>query len=520
MTQIPPFYQSPLSTASTTQSTLSTTNDFFSQIRTQIDSFISSGKFQELSLFLNSLQGVDRNLVSNLLTSIISEVIETNQNVQLIKILLSHGADVNTIIHCQDIKEEDGITLLMYSIMIKNVELFKCVLSFGPDILITDAENQNAVVTSILLNEDKDVFFLEQLLKLNHSAVHTEVTIENETHNLLTLATDKNKPTYVALLLTHGIDVNYAAKPSLDTAMHIAVKNDYLEIAEQLYKHERYDHNRLNKEMKTPKDIACELKAKVYNTLFINERDDTLQQQLNSHLQFQQQLNMHSNSGNNVVNAYSGPNNINNAIRMQNTPMQQLMSSSSQGNPGVNGVGAGASQNVVNANLNVQSTLGSAGQNNNLIITQGVNATATPSSGRVNNKGVSNSIGIGMRRKNNFLLKKNLKIPIELPKQKMAISNIYIDINKANPKLCVNINKTPEQLSDEMEKMKKQLEEKVKALRNYEMLLNDVSAYVYTYINSLLEKKSNQNAEGTNRNEGLEDSEVQNERNKPATRHH
>ena len=483
MTQIPPFYQSPLSTTSTTQSTLSSTNDFFSQVRTQIDSFISSGKFQELSLFLNSLQEVDRNLVSNLLTCIISDVIETNQNVQLIKILLSHGADVNTIIHCQDIKEEDGITLLMYSIMIKNIELFKCVLSFGPDILITDAENQNAVVTSILLNDDKDVFFLEQLLKLNYSAVHTEVTIENETHNMLTLATEKNKPTFVSLLLTHDIDVNYAVKPSLDTAMHIAVKNDYLEIAEQIYKNERYDHNRLNKDMKTPKDIACELKAKVYNALFINEREDLLQQQqqLNNHLQFQQQIKMHSNNSNNVVN------NVNNAMRLQNTQMQQLMNTniqSMQSNQGVNGVNN--NQSIVNANLTVQSSSGNAVKNNNLLITQGM-STTTSSLNKVNNNnklGNNNSIRVGMRRRNNFLMKKNLKIPIELHKQKMAISNIYIDINKANSKLCVNINKTPEQLTDETEKMKKQLEEKVKTLRNYEMLLNDVSIVLYIYINA------------------------------------
>ena len=494
MTQIPPFYQSPLSTTSTTQSTLSSTTDFYSQIRTQIDSFISSGKFQELSLFLNSLQEVDRNLVSNLLTSIISDVIETNQNVQLIKILLSHGADVNTIIHCQDIKEEDGITLLMYSIMIKNIELFKCVLSFGPDILITDAENQNAVVTSILLNDDKDVFFLEQLLKLNYSAVHTEVTIENETHNMLTLATEKNKPTFVSLLLTYEIDVNYAVKPTLDTAMHIAVKNDYLEIAEQIYKCERYDHSRLNKDMKTPKDIACELKGnKVYNALYINEREDMLQQQqqqqqqMNSHLQFQQQINMHSGGGsnNNVVN------NVNNAMRLQNTQMQQLMNANvqaMQSNQNVNGVNS--NQNIVNVNTNMpmqSSSSGNVTQNNNLIITQGMNNTTTPlSSSTSNNRVVGNSNnnnkignGIGMRRRNNFLLKKNMKIPIELHKQKNAISNIYIDINKTNSKLCVNINKTPEQLSDETEKMKKQLEEKVKTLRNYEMLLNDVSSYLH-----------------------------------------
>jgi hypothetical protein len=330
--------------------------------------------------------------------------------------------------------------------------------------------------------------------------VHTEVTIENETHNMLTLATEKNKPTFVSLLLTYEIDVNYAVKPTLDTAMHIAVKNDYLEIAEQIYKCERYDHSRLNKDMKTPKDIACELKGnKVYNALYINEREDMLQQQqqqqqMNSHLQFQQQINMHSgNNSNNVVN------NVNNAIRLQNTQMQQLINANiqaMQSNQNVNGVNS--NQNIVNVNVNVNtnmpkqsSSAGNVTQNNNLIITQGMNNTTTPLSSSTtnnrvvgsnnNNNKIGNGIGIGMRRRNNFLLKKNMKIPIELHKQKNAISNIYIDINKANSKLCVNINKTPEQLSDETEKMKKQLEEKVKALRNYEMLLNDVSP-LYIYI--------------------------------------
>ena len=83
---------------------------------------------------------------------------------------------------------------------------------------------------------------LQELLKLNKEAVDTIYYDQenNMTHNLLTLAASKNKKNIVALLLEYNCDLNYQIPETGDTAMHLVVINDNVEIALLLEKHPKY----------------------------------------------------------------------------------------------------------------------------------------------------------------------------------------------------------------------------------------------------------------------------------------
>ena len=260
---------SPSQISSTTSSSFPS-NDLMLQIGTKISTFIQNGQLQELSQFITM-----NNIPPAILTQFLSNLIDNPQNIEIIKLFLSKGADVNAVIHSSAflIEEEEGITLLMYSILANNFSLFDVVTSFHPNILLTDAYNKNAVVYSILFNEDGNQFFLLKLITENNEAIHTTVMIEKVVHNLISLATLKNKKNFVEVLLNANVDVNYQTKPGMDTALHIAVKNDNVEIAELIYRNEKFNKDAKNIEGKTVKALAKEIRGKVYYNIFAREHD-------------------------------------------------------------------------------------------------------------------------------------------------------------------------------------------------------------------------------------------------------
>lgn len=273
---------SPSQISSTTSSSFPS-NDYMMQICSKISSFIQNSQIPELSQFITM-----NYIPPTILTQFLSNLIDNPQNIEIIKLFLSKGAEVNTIIHSSayQIEEEEGITLLMYSILANNFSLFDVVTSFHPNILLTDAYNKNAVVYSILFNEDGNQFFLLKLITENNEAIHTTVTIDKVVHNLISLATLKNKRNFVEVLLNANVDVNYQTKPAMDTALHIAVKNDNVEIAELIYRNEKFNKDAKNIEGKTAKALAKEIRGKVYYNIFAREHDNNTNINNKENIQF------------------------------------------------------------------------------------------------------------------------------------------------------------------------------------------------------------------------------------------
>lgn len=262
--------KSPSQISSTTSSSYQS-NEY--QIKSQIANLIQNSQLAELSQFITS-----RQVPKSILTQFLSSLINSN-NIEIIKLFLSKGADVNAVIHSGEFEENDGVTLLMYSIFANNFTLFSVVMSFHPDILLTDSYNKNAVVYSILFDDNK--FLLLKLLTENKEAIHTIVTIDNVVHNLISLATLKNKKNFVEVLLNVDIDVNYQTKPGMDTALHLAVKNDNVEIAELIYRNPNFNKETKNADGKTAKALAKELRGKVYYNIFAREHDSASNVPLN-----------------------------------------------------------------------------------------------------------------------------------------------------------------------------------------------------------------------------------------------
>ena len=275
----------------------------------KISTFLQLNKFVELSKFLS----LNKNKISdNILSSFISFILEAyNGDKNILDIFLSNGANVNSIIYstnCQ-IEKEEQINLLMFSIITNNIELFNVVIKYKPDILLEDKNKENSLVKSILFNDDNNPLILQELLKLNNEAINCRYYDQenNLTHNLLTFAVFKNKKNIVTLLLENNCDINYQIPETGETAMHIAAKNDNLEIAEILNSNPKYIRNKKNKLGETPKDIVREKKSKIFFQL----------------IQKEQQMNhSNTNSNNNLpkVNQFNNINNLNNNQNIINIP--------------------------------------------------------------------------------------------------------------------------------------------------------------------------------------------------------
>ena len=250
-------------------------------------------KENNLSELENILKLSEGKIPKSILSSYISENI---QNINIIRIFLNYGADINSYIHYTNYKiaENEKINLLMFSIMTENVELFKLVLQYHPDVLQEDKNKKNSIFYYISFNEEPNM--LHELLHLNPAAINTIYydSENNLTHNLLTFAVLKNKKDLCSILIKDNCNLNYQIPETGDTFLHLIVKNDNLEIAKLLYSHPNIDKSLKNKEGKTAKELGEEKKGNIFFQIICKEDSNN------------------SNNNNNGINVQNK--NINNLI--------------------------------------------------------------------------------------------------------------------------------------------------------------------------------------------------------------
>ena len=408
------------------------------EIIQKINSFLQQKKLQELSSFLSLNKG---KIPQNVLSSFISFVLESyNGDANIINLFLANGANVNSIIHKADcqIEEKDQINLLMFSIITNNMDLFKVVLKYNPDIFLEDKNKKNSLIYSILFNDDNNPFVLQELLKLNSNAINTIYNDQekNITHNLLTLAASNNKKNIVALLLENNCNINYQIPQTGDTAMHLTVKNDNVEIAEMIIKHPKYMKNIMNKLGETPKDIGKDKKGKIFYQIVAKE----------------QQMNLSNNNNNNNINL-SKPNNFD-GMQLNNEINNMNNYNNFQNN-----------QNL----MNIQN------MNNNILGMSDNNKKSDKKEKMSNNNDLINmNMNLRNMDDNEYLYQGNynqedLIIPIQFQSVDYPT---YLSMGQ-DTKLCMNLFQNEDYLTQQIQQLEKELEEKKSSIENYEYLITE-----------------------------------------------
>ena len=409
------------------------------EIISKINLFLQKKQFAELSSFLN----INKNKISQSVLSSYIPFILDNGDEHILDLFLSYGANVNTIIHstnCQ-IEEKDQINLLMFSIITSNINLFKIVIKYNPNILLEDKNKKNSLIYSILFNDDNNPIMLQELLKLNKEAVNTIFYDQenNLTHNLLTLAALKNKKNIVALLLECNCDLNYQIPETGDTAMHLVVINDNVEIALMLEKHPKYIKNIKNKSGESPMDLCRGKKGKIFYQMIASQNQSD-----------------HGNFNNNIKsNNFSVPqlnndfNNFNNNQNIMN--MQNLNNNNNFG---------------MNSNKKKKDKKDKFGNNNDMSGNNNMN---------LKNMNDNDYMYNGNNNQDNFI------IPIEFQTVEYPT---YLSMGQ-DIKLCLNLFQSEDDLRQQIEDLEKQLKEKTDSIANLENLNNQRMAQLQELVQDM-----------------------------------
>ena len=272
------------------------------EILKKIDTYLKENNLSDLVNILKLSQGkINKNLLSNYIS-------ENLKNTDIIGIFLSSGADVNSYIHFTDYKidENEKVNLLMFSIMTENVDMFKLVLQYHPDVLQEDIHKKNSLFYYISFNEDPNM--LHDLLQLNPDAINS-VYYDHEnniTHNLLTFAVSKNKKDLCSILIKYNCNLNYQIPETGETFLHLIVKNDNIEIAKLLLSvpNINIDRSLKNKDGKTAKELGEEKRGNIYFQIICKENTIFNNISINN-----------QNKNSNINNNNLGNNEINNNIK-------------------------------------------------------------------------------------------------------------------------------------------------------------------------------------------------------------
>ena len=388
-----------------------------------INSFLQQNKLIELSSYLN----LNKNRIpQNILSSFISFVLESyNADLNILNIFLSNGANVNAVIHSSNskIEEKDQINLLMFSIIKNNMELFNLVIKFNPDVLLEDKDKKNSLVYSIYFNDDNNPIMLQELLKLNKEAVKTIYYDQesNITHNLLTLAASKNKKNMFSILLDYNCNLNYQIPQTGETAMHLTVKNDNVEIAEIINNNPNYKKNIKNIIGETPKDISSKKKGKIFYQIMTKE----------------EQMNHSSNNSNNISKTNNFGVQLNNEFNNMN-------------------------------NFNINQT------SQNLMNMQNLNISNKKRHDKKDKFEMYNDINIkGMNDNENVYYENNSQDNIIIPIEFQSLDYpTYLSMGQ-DIKLCINLFQNEDSLTQQIEDLEKQIKEKEDNIKKYEKLINN-----------------------------------------------
>ena len=410
---------------------------------------------------------------------------------KLFNLLLLNGADVNSPIismnHQIKIEENEKITLLMFAIIINDIELVKIILKYHPDINKIDSKKRNAIIYSVLYNHNDNPEIINLLIK-EKGNINSDIEIElnniHEIHSIFTLSCYKGLTNVVKVLLLNNVNVNYQTKPKGETGLHLAVQNNHFEIVKLLLSHNLVVVEQIDNNGKKPFDIAQE---KGYNDII----------ELFNHY-----YNIKHIIGNNntiPVNMSAAPLmmiNNNNIVRDENfeeekgkeNQMNNILSQSQNLN-----INHQFQNNILLNDNPLQFT----NQNNNLFNNNIIEEKNTVLS-KKDIKTLRNKFSSNIVKKNN-IKNYDLQIPIEFlnnniitqtnfPNQNTSQLNNFIKISNT-PTLTLDLTDKNLELELKLNELKNQLKEKMDVIKKYESQISEEENIITSLTQKLNDKE-------------------------------
>ena len=161
--------------------------------------------------------------------------------------------------HPKNLEKDDEITLLMFAVIMQDIEMVKIVLKYDKEVNTQNQSGKTALVYDILYNKNDDISILNLLIEHNanvNQVFKLEINPNKfEYYSVFTLACHKDLPKHLKVLIDNHVDVNYQTSITLDTGLHICAKEGRENCLKVLLNCDRIHPKLINKEEKTAHEI-------------------------------------------------------------------------------------------------------------------------------------------------------------------------------------------------------------------------------------------------------------------------
>ena len=208
----------------------------------KIKEFLDKNDTISLNSYLEKQKIEKKNLNDALCLCLQKYTLDNKKILEFIDILLKNGAEADCHFHYiiktknlyPKIEDKDNVTGLMYACLKGDINLLKTMIQYKLDINKKDKNGRNALFYSILSEKGENLDIIKLLVNngINVNCIGIVETGRNTqaSHSPLSLAAINNLKNTFLFLIEKGADVNFKSSPDKESILHIAVKNENLDI--------------------------------------------------------------------------------------------------------------------------------------------------------------------------------------------------------------------------------------------------------------------------------------------------